>query len=474
MSPATRPGPIGPLLGWAIVYADVGSSVYYTAGILYDTPGIGTRAALFVVLVAVAGASLAAKYAEIAGRYPDGGGVVAVASDAFGPVAGCVGGLLVVTDYFLTAAIGVLAGVLYLGAAFDVRGAELPIAVLALLLLGLLNLLGLRRSAMVSLVLALAGFATQVLVVLVTVVQLGPEDWALLRRAAAATDGLGPRELLTGFGAGWLAFSGLESLGQISPALRAPRLRVARAVMVLVFGATVATAPLLTAFSAVLLRPVPGGPGSPHMIATLAGVYGGWPLRLACVGAATSLLVFSSNTAIVGGYHVMVSLARRRFLPARLAASGVGGTPARAIAVATIAPLAILLVAGGRIDALGALYAFGLLGAFVVASGALDWIRWREGRRGAPLVGGVLVTASVYLAWTANLAAKPAAALFGGGITLAGLVVALATRERWLSGPSPAGRLLHGALLRLGRLVNDAVDFYHRRFDDGRPTGGSS
>ena len=45
---------------------------------------------------------LALKYVDVAARYPDGGGVVSVASDAFGPFVGCLGGILICVDYFLT------------------------------------------------------------------------------------------------------------------------------------------------------------------------------------------------------------------------------------------------------------------------------------------------------------------------------------------------------------------------------------
>ena len=35
---------LGPLLCWAVVFADIGTSVYYVPGILYNTEGITTLA----------------------------------------------------------------------------------------------------------------------------------------------------------------------------------------------------------------------------------------------------------------------------------------------------------------------------------------------------------------------------------------------------------------------------------------------
>ncbi|MDQ6661253.1 MAG: hypothetical protein M3Z24_09845, partial [Chloroflexota bacterium] len=41
---------LGPILCWAVVFADIGTSVYYTPGILYNTPGVGKLAGFFVFL----------------------------------------------------------------------------------------------------------------------------------------------------------------------------------------------------------------------------------------------------------------------------------------------------------------------------------------------------------------------------------------------------------------------------------------
>ena len=47
---------------------------------------------------------LALKYAEVTWRYPEGGGVVNISSQALHPFAGLLGGLFILVDYYLTAA----------------------------------------------------------------------------------------------------------------------------------------------------------------------------------------------------------------------------------------------------------------------------------------------------------------------------------------------------------------------------------
>ena len=94
---------LGPLLCWAVVFADIGTSVYYVPGILYGQ--VGAAAGLFVTLTLIVFLLLALKYAEVSTRFPEGGGVVTVASRGISPWAGAVGGMFILVDYFLTAGI---------------------------------------------------------------------------------------------------------------------------------------------------------------------------------------------------------------------------------------------------------------------------------------------------------------------------------------------------------------------------------
>jgi amino acid transporter len=111
-------GQLGFLLAWAVVFADIGTSIYYVPGLLFDELGrvSPSPAAAFVLATGLVFILLSLKYVEVAARYPDGGGVVSVASDAFGPMIGCLGGILISVDYFLTGAISSVSGFEYLGA----------------------------------------------------------------------------------------------------------------------------------------------------------------------------------------------------------------------------------------------------------------------------------------------------------------------------------------------------------------------
>src|SRR6202140_3857001 len=103
---------LGPVLCWAVVFADIGTSVYYVPGILYRN--VGSLAGFFVFMTMSVFVLLTLKYAEVTRRYPQGGGVITVAAQAINHWIGALGGMFILVDYFLTAAISCLSGMIYL------------------------------------------------------------------------------------------------------------------------------------------------------------------------------------------------------------------------------------------------------------------------------------------------------------------------------------------------------------------------
>ncbi len=83
-------GQLGPWHCWAVVFADIGSSIYYVPGILYGR--VGNLAGFFVLLTMSVFVLLTLKYAEVSARFPEGGGVVTVAAQAMNSWVGALGG----------------------------------------------------------------------------------------------------------------------------------------------------------------------------------------------------------------------------------------------------------------------------------------------------------------------------------------------------------------------------------------------
>src|SRR5439155_23826230 len=147
------------------------------------------------------------------------------------------------------------------------------------------------------------------------------------------------------------------------------------------------TSPLLTLLSTVLQRQQAADTIlSTQLISLLGGHWGNTFLQTEVAISAGLILVFASNTAIIGAYHVFMALSRMDFFPSFiLRRNHFRDTPHWSIALATGIPIAILLVARGEINLLGDLYAFGLLGAFTLTCLGLDVIRFRD-RASARLV----------------------------------------------------------------------------------------
>jgi amino acid transporter len=417
---------LGPFLCWAVVFADIGTSVYYTPGILFGQ--VGTRAALFVAMTLLVFVLLAVKYAEVTIRFPEGGGVVTVGTRAFHPYVGLVGGLFILVDYFLTVALSALSGVIYLSVIFTrLEPIIVPTTVVALVLLAGLNLIGVKASAEAAAVFAVVAGLAQLTVVVGVIVRVGPAHmFDSTHRVVAGTPPLNPVLLLTGFAGAFLAFSGLESIAQLAPSMAEPRRRVANLAMGLVVITIAVTSPLLTLWSTTLLDARHTNPN--QFISLLGGYAGGQYLAWTVAISAALLMIFASNTALIGSYHIFLALSRMRFLPRLMERRNRWrGTPHWAILVAVGIPIAVVMASGGATVILGALYAFGLLGAFMLTSLSLDVLRWHE-RVAAPIfVVGVITTVAVTVAWITNLIAKPPATLFGGGLSVVGVAIALST-----------------------------------------------
>src|SRR5204862_3547045 len=217
---------LGPLLCWAVVFADIGTSVYYVPGILYGT--VGPAAGFFVFLTMSVFVLLTLKYSEVTYRSPQGGGVVTVAAQAINHWVGALAGMFILVDYFLTAAISCLSGMIYLSVVLPaINPLVLEIAITVLILLGILNWFGISESAKVSLVGAIIAFVSDLAILVTVFTHISFSGFIALIPQMFANHSLGPVNILIGFAASFLAFSGLESISQLSPVMKTPRKKVA-------------------------------------------------------------------------------------------------------------------------------------------------------------------------------------------------------------------------------------------------------
>src|SRR5438067_2223873 len=250
---------LGPFLCWAVVFADIGTSIYYVPGILYGT--VGKLAGFFVFLTMSVFILLTFKYVEVTYRFPQGGGVVTVAAKALNNWFGALGGMFILVDYFLTAAISSLSGILYLSVVLPAIGPQRAflglsitrwITLVILVLLGILNWVGVSASAKVSMVGAIIAFFSDLAILVTVFTHLSFAEFLSLLPKMFSGHAITPITLLVGFAGSFLAFSGLESISQLSPVMKLPRRKVGKMALFLVILTVGLTSPLLTMLSTLL------------------------------------------------------------------------------------------------------------------------------------------------------------------------------------------------------------------------------
>jgi len=264
-------------------------------------------------------------------------------------------------------------------------------------------------------------------------VHLDGAQWKLVVQQFTAVGALKPWTILVGFGSSWLAFSGLESISQIAPALQDPREKVALRAMLMVVACVLITSPIITAFETALLDAAHANPD--QFVYELAHTFGGRAIAIAVVITSSTLLVGAANTALIGCYHVFLALVRLGFMPQWLAERNQRfGTPHRAIVISVVVPVIVVLATRGQMELLGDMYSFGLLGAFTLTSVGIDRLRAQEKKRGPAFWVGLFTSALVVLAWGINLIEKTKATLFGGSVALVGFGIAYCVRRGWIGG----------------------------------------
>lgn len=489
---------LGPILCWAVVFADIGTSIYYVPGILYGT--VGKLAGFFVMLTMLVFILLTFKYVEVTYRFPQGGGVVTVAAQAMNRWFGALGGMFILVDYFLTSAISSLSGILYLSVVLPAIGPQIHflgfsitlwITLIMLVLLGILNWYGVSESAKFSLVGAIIAFGSDIAILITVFTHISFGTFLSLFPKMFVGHALTPVSILVGFAGSFLAFSGLESISQLSPVMKVPRRMSGKMALFLVVLTVGLTSPLLTVLSTQLLPSAAGDPvRSSQIISLLAGHWGNIFLQIEVAISASALLVFASNTAIIGSYHVFLALARMEFFPSFVTKRNkLRGTPHYSIALATAIPMLVLILVAGNINILGDMYAFGLLGAFTLTCLGMDIVRYRERKirrepaakgkkmldqdaskeadkkaasedepepegiwtRSMPnFILGILTTVLVVIAWSTNLIYKPLATAFGGSVALLGMIIAyLSYRQHRQRGDTPATVVTTGVEVHL-------------------------
>ena len=380
---------IGKLIGLAVFASDaLSSTAYATQEILGVLTVAGSMAYDYVFPISIAIVALLTivtiSYQQTIHAYPGGGGAYIVSRDNLGEVPAQIAGASLLTDYILTVAVSISAGVAQIVSAYPGLDAyRVHIGVAAVLLIMLLNLRGVKESgtvialptfffvAMMFLMVGL-GLVRSLTGTLGVVVDL-PEV-----HVAGVVSAITPFLLLHAFANGTTALTGVEAISNGITAFKEPRSRNAAITLIwmsiilgsLFLGISYLTAQIHGVYShdetviSQLARTVFNGRGL---------------LYLAAIGATTVILIMAANTAFAGFPRLGALAAEDGFLPRQLTFRGSRLVYSNGIVTLSVIASLLIIVFRARVDLLIPLYAIGVFLSFTLAQFGMARRWWKIG-----------------------------------------------------------------------------------------------
>ena len=380
---------IGKAVGLAVFASDaLSSTAYATQEILGVLAAAGTIAYGYVFPVSIAIVILLAivtiSYEQTIHAYPGGGGAYIVSRDNLGELPAQIAGAALLTDYILTVAVSISAGVAQIVSAFPTLvDYRIEIGVAAVLLVMVINLRGVKESG--------TAFAIPTyffIVMMFSMVGLGIfrsltgtlgnlTDPPVLS-VVPALSGITAFLLLHAFANGTTALTGVEAISNGIPAFNEPRSH--NAGVTLIWMSCILGALFL---------------GISHLTAQIGGVFseeetiisqiartvfdGRGPLYLATLGATTVILIMAANTAFADFPRLGALAASDGFLPRQLTFRGSRLVFSNGIiTLALIASLLIILFKAS-VTLLIPLYAIGVFLSFTLSQTGMARRWWKIG-----------------------------------------------------------------------------------------------
>lgn len=370
--------------GLAALSLDALSSVAYgPEAIVLVLVGAGAAAVQWALPVSLAIAALllvlVLSYRQVIAAHPDGGGAYAVAKKDLSRGASLLAAASLVVDYVLTVAVSLSAGAASLASAFPaLRDHELEVALAALTLIAIVNLIGVAESARVLMapMLLFVGCVLGVIAVGLLraepVAVIGDDPGPLV-----PIEALGVWLLLKAFAAGCSALTGVEAIANAVPSFRTPAVRRAQHTEV-ALGVLLCVMLLGLALLIRIHHVVPRG-GVTILAQLAAAAFGtGWPFYLVNVAVAVTLGL-AANTSFGGLPVLLALLAKDRRMPSLFTLRSERPVFRYGVTALALAAGTILILVDAQTHSLLPLYAIGVFIGFTLSQWGL--VRHWQGQR---------------------------------------------------------------------------------------------
>ncbi len=419
------------LIGLAVFSSDaISSTAYATEEILHVlVPRAGMAALDYLVpisiVVIVLLAIVALSYRQTIFAYPSGGGSYVVSRENLGTSPSLVAAGSMLTDYVLTVAVSVSAGVAAIvSAAPGLREHRVGLGLALIGLITLANLRGLKEAGTAfAAPTYLYIFSLGALIVWglyrsftgdLAPLPVREEDLAEFTPAAGLFAGVTVFALMRAFSSGAVALTGVEAISIAVPAFRRPAAKNAAKTLVAMV-AILGTFFFGISVLAQRLRPTL----SDHeTILSILGdaVFGRGSLAYILLQASTAaILILAANTAYTAFPTMCSIIARDGFLPRQLFNRGDRLVFSNGVLVLALAASGLLVAFGGITTALIPLYAVGVFTSFTLSQTGMVRYHLRERLPG----------------WQGRVAANGAGAITTG-IVLAVVLISKFTIGAWI------------------------------------------
>ena len=380
---------IGKAIGLAVFASDaLSSTAYATQEILGVLAAAGTIAFGYVFPISVAIIILLGivtiSYEQTIHAYPGGGGAYIVARDNLGELPAQTAGAALLTDYILTVAVSISAGVAQIVSAYPgLFPYRVEIAVGAVLLIMLINLRGVKESGtmfaiptyfFVLMMLATVGFGLFRLLTGTLGKVVEPPELTVLNTLGVVT----PFLLLHAFANGTTALTGVEAISNGITAFKEPRSRNAGITLIwmsLILGSFFLSISYLTGqINAVFSE-------QETIVSQLSRTVfdGRGPLYLGTIWATTVILIMAANTAFADFPRLGALHAGDGFLPRQLTFRGSRLVYSNGIIVLSIIASALIIIFQASVTRLIPLYAIGVFLSFTLSQAGMARRWWKIG-----------------------------------------------------------------------------------------------
>ncbi len=379
----------------------ISSSAYATEEILLVLTLAGAAAATSRTMLWITGAIIlllaivATSYRQTIFAYPGGGGSYIVTRDNLGDIPALLAASSLLTDYVLTVAVSISAGVAAItSAAPGLVAFRVEMAIAFIVFMVVVNLRGVRESATIFMLPTYLFIGSMLLVFGIAAfkyVALGELPRAEAE-AVPAVEGMSLFLVLRAFASGCAALTGTEAISDGVPAFKEPQAKNAATTLVwmaAILGVLFGGIGLLAHVYQILPNP----DGNPTVISQVVRLTLGTNVLFYLVQAFTTLiLVLAANTAFSDFPRLSFFLARDGFLPHQF--SFRGDRLSFSTGIVVLGALATILVIsfGAETSALIPLYAVGVFVSFTCSQSSMVkrwWTRRSPGWQRSMVINAV-------------------------------------------------------------------------------------